>query len=285
MTELSTEAWIGRLQRWAEQEPNVRLALLVGSQARTERPADAYSDIDLALFAQEPYRLLRDENWISGLGAYWTSHLESNALESGEERRVLFADGQDVDFAVFSTESLRALTTDPRAATVLRRGFRLLVNKDAATLGTTPVAVPLSAPSQDEFWNLVNDYWFHLVWTAKKLRRGERMTALEATNGYLRALLVKMIRWHAICCGPSGQDLWHASRFFEKWADPRVLREFPGTVAQYDAMSIVRALRASRELFDWLVGEIGPGLAIAPPLPDHKALSSFLDELLDRVSS
>jgi aminoglycoside 6-adenylyltransferase len=280
----SSASWILRLQRWAEGEPNVRIALLVGSQARTERPADPLSDIDLALFARDPDRILRDEAWISGLGPYWTSHLEGNALGSGQERRVLFADGQDVDFAVFPVESLGAMTADPRAATVLRRGFRPLVNKDSVEVGL-PGNEPSPAPlTPAEFSNLVNDYWFHLVWAAKKLRRGELLTALEATNGYLRQLLVRAVRWHALLRGPKGQDVWHSARFFESWADPRVVRDFAATVALYDAPSVARALRANRVLFSWVSRELGESLSVPPPIRDEPGLSAYLDGLLDPTS-
>jgi len=281
MTESSSTSWVLRLQRWAESEPDVRLALLVGSQARTKMPADPLSDIDLVLFARDPERLLQDEGWITRLGRYWTSHIERNALETGPERRVLFEDGQDVDFAVFPAEFIPALTADARAIAILQRGFRPLVNKDAVELDVPEAEPAAVAPSPSEFSNLVNDYWFHLVWTAKKLRRGELLTALEATNGYLRALLVRTVRWHAIARGPRGRDVWHGARFFEAWADPRVIREFPETVAQYDARSVARALRANRTLFGWLTDELTESLSVPSPIPDRAGLSTYLDSLLD----
>jgi aminoglycoside 6-adenylyltransferase len=279
--ESSSTPWIDRLPRWVESEPNIRLALLVGSQARTEMPADSFSDIDLALFARDPDRLLLDVDWIAGLGHYWTSHLEQNALESGPERRVLFRDGQDVDFAVFPEEFVGALTSDPRAVAVLRRGFRPLVNKESVELIVPRYEPSTVPPSLSEFSNLANDYWFHLIWTAKKLRRGELLTSLEATNGYLRALLVRTVRWHALARGPSGRDVWHGTRFFEKWADPRVIRDFPETVARYDVRSVAQALRASRTLFGWLTDELSDSLSFPSPIRDRSGLSTYLDSLLD----
>jgi len=283
VTDSPSASWILRLQHWAESEPNIRLALLVGSQARTKTPADPLSDIDLALFARDPDPILHDEGWISGLGPYWTSHLETNALESGDERRVLFTDGQDVDFAVFPVGFLRVLLTDPRAVGVLRRGFRPLVNKDALELAVPHAGPAPAPPSFSEYSNLVNDFWFHLVWTAKKLRRGERLTALEATNGYLGSLLVRAVRWHALAHGPPGRDLWHSGRFFETWADPRVLRGFPETVAEYTDPSIVRALRAHRALFSWLSDELTQSLSFPPSIRDRSGLSNYVDRLLEEV--
>ena len=280
MNESGAAAWISRLQRWAESDPNVRLALVVGSQARTEMPADRFSDIDLVVFARDAERLLTDERWIAELGPYWTTHVEQNALESGPERRVLFEGGQDVDVSVFPAEFLAALTSDERGAAVLRRGFRTLVNKESVDLTVADGTPATALPTLSEFTNLVNDYWFHLVWTAKKLRRGERLAALEATNGYLRALLVRAVRWHATARGPNGPPVWHGARFFESWADPRVVREFPGTVAEYDDRSIAAALRGSRTLFSWITDELRDRLSFPAPIRDRSGVSSYLDELL-----
>ncbi|MCI4336420.1 MAG: aminoglycoside 6-adenylyltransferase [Thermoplasmata archaeon] len=277
----SATRWTIRLQRWAEGDPNIRLGLLVGSQARHEKGADRFSDIDLALFARDPEHLLRDGAWVAELGGIWTSHLESNALESGPERRVLFDDGQDVDFAVFPLDFLRVLTSDVRALSVLRRGFQILVNKDAYDLRVPPGDAPPTLPSGDEFTNLINDYWFHLIWTAKKLRRGELMTALESTNGYLRGLLVRAARWQAVGRGDERPDTWHGTRFFEEWADPRVLRELPGTVARYEASSIASALRTHRALLEWLSDALCRGFGFPAPVRDPARLSRFLDELLE----
>ena len=284
MSELPATSWVLRLKGWAEREENVRLALLVGSQARTERPADPQSDIDLVLFARDPDRILHGEDWLADLGPYWTSHVEANALHSGEERRVLFEDGQDVDFAVFPAKYLGALVTDLHAAGVLRRGFRVLADKDAIRLAVPPAEQPPVSPSPSEFSNLENDYWFHLVWAAKKLRRGELMTALEVANGYLPRLLVRAVRWHGLACGPSGRDLWHGARFLESWADPRVMRDLPATVAQYDSRSIAQALRASRALFSWLSEETRQHLAFPSTIRDPAQLSRYLDRLLDKAS-
>ncbi|MCI4364442.1 MAG: aminoglycoside 6-adenylyltransferase [Thermoplasmata archaeon] len=277
----SATSWIARLQRWAENDANIRLALVVGSQARKEVPADSFSDIDVAVFARDPDRVLRDEGWISGLGLYWTSHTEGNALDSGEERRVLFQDGQDVDFAVFPVGFVGLVGADARAAKVLQRGFRTLVNKDSSDLvvpGEEALPVP---PTWADFSNLVNDYWFHLIWTAKKLRRGELLTALEATNGYLRMLLVRTARWHALVHGPSGRDLWHGARFFERWADPRAVRDFSETVAGYEAKSIADSLRGHRTLFLWLSDEVAQALRFRAPIQDRAGMSMYLDRLLD----
>lgn len=293
----SSSEWIVRLCHWVEEDQNIRLALLVGSQARKEQPADSFSDIDLVLFTRHPDLLLRESGWVARLGRAWTIHREPNGLGSGEELRVLFEDGQDVDFAVFPFagrgslllyHSVKWLMKHPEAVvlrhsgatTVLSRGFRVLSNKDQIVLPSEVKAEPPKLPTLDEFGNFANDFWFHLVWAAKKLRRGELLTAMGATNGYLRALLVETIRWHALAKVGHGADTWHDARFFEAWADPRAIRDFGRTVARYDLSSVADALRAGRDLFAWLSRELGESLPVLAPVHEPPGLSQYLERLL-----
>ena len=45
---------IDLVARWAEERPDVRAALLVGSRARTAEPADEWSDYDFGLLLVDP---------------------------------------------------------------------------------------------------------------------------------------------------------------------------------------------------------------------------------------
>ncbi len=273
--------WIERLRRWAEGDPNVRLALVVGSRARSEAPADDYSDIDLVLFVKDPEPLFRGDGGVGSLGSYWTSHRETNALGTGTERRFLFRDGQDVDVAVFPDFAAPLLRSAPEASEVLRRGFVVLVNKDGVEVTAPERSVP-APPSEDEYANLANDVRFHLVWAAKKLARGERWTALGATNGYLRLQLVRAARWQALSRS-ADREVWHESRFLERWAAPELVRWLPRTVATYDDESIVRALRAVRTAIRRIGRELEARHRFSPPMADEAGFDRYLDRLLARV--
>jgi len=61
----------------------------------------------------------------------------------------------------------------------------------------TSEAQPASPPAPAEFLNAVNDFWYHAVWTAKKLRRGELWIAMSCLDSYMKRRLLQMIEWHA----------------------------------------------------------------------------------------
>jgi len=62
---------------------------------------------------------------------------------------------------------------------------------------------------------MVNDFWFHTVWAAKKILRGETWVAAMCVNGYLKSNLLRVME---IDARARGEDPWHAGRFMEKWA-------------------------------------------------------------------
>jgi aminoglycoside 6-adenylyltransferase len=94
---------------WAAERPDVRAAILLGSQARRDTPADPASDVDVTLFVDEPASYLDDATWIRHFGEPLLSFREPTAVGGFEEQRVLFRDGLEVDFAIVPA----AVAADP----------------------------------------------------------------------------------------------------------------------------------------------------------------------------
>src|SRR5437016_3888081 len=65
-----------RITTWAEGNPDIRAAFLVGSQARTDVPADEWSDLDIPLIAVNPDHYLATTGWLNDLGEPWITFLE-----------------------------------------------------------------------------------------------------------------------------------------------------------------------------------------------------------------
>jgi aminoglycoside 6-adenylyltransferase len=243
-------AFLDDLARWARSQADIRAVLLVGSQARVDSPADDLSDVDLALFVDDPERYLRDAGWVRSFGEPLLTFLEPTAVGGFEERRVLFRDGLEVDFSILP--AVIAKEPPPEAEAVLVRGFSILYDGiGLPTLEPADIA-PSRPPTQELLDHLSNDFWYHLLWGAKKLRRGELLLAKQVCDCYLTERIVQLVRWRAY-----DQDTWHGYRFFERWAGEQTAQALGPTFAQYDAADIGRALRAKGELF----GELERGVA------------------------
>ena len=265
---------------WAREREDVRAAVVVGSQARTEPPADRWSDLDVILVVDDPQPFVDDEAWVREFGAPVLTFVEPTGFGERVERRVLYEGGEDVDFPLLRASEWQALAELPAARLLVSRGHRVLYDE----LGLEPVLAgvraPEPAPLPDDaaLRELASDFWYHALWTARKLRRGEVYTALGGLDGYLKDRLVVLLGWHARAVDPDA-DTWHGGRFLERWADPGALAALERAFAHYDLRDAARALWETIDLWQAVEEETARRLGLDVPL-DHADLRRRIAEVV-----
>jgi aminoglycoside 6-adenylyltransferase len=221
-----------------------------------------------------------DGAWVAEFGRPVLTFVEPTAVGRKRERRVLYESGEDVDLPLVPLAALDLLES-PEVAPVIARGYRALVDKIGleqrlrAASGHAPIA---AAPTQAELTELASDVWYHALWSAKKLRRGEVFTAKQCIDGYLKARLVTLLQWHARAVDPA-TETWHAGRFLERWADPGALAALEDAYARYDVREVARALWATIDLWEVLEAETASRLGLAVEL-DHSELRARIAEVV-----
>jgi aminoglycoside 6-adenylyltransferase len=268
---------------WAREREDVRGALVVGSQARTEAPADRWSDLDVVLFVDDPQRLAADESWVAGFGTPVLTFLEATGFGARVERRVLYETGEDVDFPLLEASGWRDLASSPEAQAMLALGYRVLHDElglEEALAELSPPA-PEGPPDSAALKELSSDFWYHALWTAKKLRRGEIFTAIDCLDGYLKWRLLTLLRWHARSVDPF-VETWHGGRFLERWADPGALAALERAYAHYDLRDVARALWETIDLFQGLEEEVARRLGLEVGL-DHADLRRRVADVVPDV--
>jgi aminoglycoside 6-adenylyltransferase len=256
--ERRVRAFLDEVVAWASDREDIRAVVLLGSQARAEAPADEHSDVDVVLFADDPDRYFADADWLRRFGEPLLTFVEQTPVGGFAERRVLFRDGLEVDFVVPPAAAAQEIPAD--TGPVFARGFEVLYDDALAPTPPPAASPPPAPPTQSELDELSNEFWYHLLWAAKKLRRGEVLLAKQACDCRLTAQIVDLTRWRA-----HGTDTWHGLRFVEHWAGEDVLEALRPTFAAYDAEDVARALRAKGELFGRLEDEVAArfGLAVS----------------------
>lgn len=233
-----------RVAAWASTRDDVRAAIVVGSRARDDHPADAASDLDLLLVVedQEPY--LRDASWLGAIDEVWAS-MEHRTAGGDPEHLVVFAGGTRVDMVLVRASAAQALSEMQALPEPLCRGMRFLLDRDGLEERTRAVpAAPAthSWPSQDAFERRVHGFWLVALYVAQQLSRGDLWWALSCHAKLMEAIL-PMIEYHARAT--RGVDTWHNGRFIAEWADARVVAALPGLWARYDTQDALRALDAA----------------------------------------
>ncbi len=263
---------------WARETADVHAAVVVGSQVRRETPADRWSDLDVFLVVDDVERYTSDGRWVAEFGTPVLTFLEPTAVGQERERRVLYETGEDVDFPILALSDLDRLEV---AGPLLARGYSVLVDEIGIEPRLSEVASrvePEPMPTQDALTELATDFWYHALWAAKKLRRGEVLTAKGCTDGYMKVRLLTLLRWHAWAVDPS-VDTWHEGRFLERWADPGALVALQRAYAHYDLRDVARALWETIDLFQGLAEETARRLGLTVEL-DHADLRRRVSEVV-----
>ena len=284
---LSYDNLAQRFVNWAQSEADLRAAMIIGSRSREDHPADEWADLDIVIFTSTPQRYIGSVEWLDNIDPPWLTFIESTP-DGGWERRALFAPGLDVDFAIIPAQYLDSLlntTLPPMWVDIFRRGARILLDKDGAVAQLmqkpSPDAPLFQIPTETEFLNLVNDFWYHAVWTVKHLRRGELWWAKSGCDDRLKSLLRQVLEWHAHALKGPAYDTWMRGRFLEEWADPRALNELPAIFAHYDRQDIARATQRTMDLFRWLAIVVSQKWGFAYPTMGDQSATRLVEQILN----
>jgi aminoglycoside 6-adenylyltransferase len=254
----------------------VRAAIIIGSQARRDHPADEFSDLDVLVFTHNPDQFIQSSEWIAKLAPIWLTFVERAGDGQEWERRTLFAGGLDVDLVFSPAEWLDGLQNGipPGMADIIRRGVITLVDKDGKVAQILSMPLPevsiFEKPDEQTFINSASNFWYHTLWSVRHLRRGEVWWAKSCVDMYLKGLLQQMLEWHARALKGEQFDTWLRGRFLEEWADPRAVNDLKGAFAQYDSDDIARALRVTMKLYRWLEDETAEAWGYTPELPGER---------------
>jgi aminoglycoside 6-adenylyltransferase len=283
---------IERLTAWAESTLDVRAALIIGSRARADHPADEWSDLDLLVFTHDPEQFIHSAEWATRIAPTWLTFVERTGDGKTWERRTLYEGGLDVDVALNPAEWLDGMILQgvPRdAADVIRRGVKVLIDKDgklAQILNRPlPATTLFQKPTGPEFTNTVSDFWYHTLWSVKHLRRGEVWWAKSCVDMYLKGLLQRMLEWHAHATRGEGLDTWLRGRFLEEWADPRAVEQLSRTFAHYEMGDIAGALQATMHLFRWLEDETAAAWGYSIPFEGEREAAAAALRLLESIQT
>lgn len=274
------------LEAWANDRSDIRAVIIFGSRARSDRPADVWSDIDVVLVTSEADRYQAETAWLEQLGDVWLTFRTETPVGNFVERIVLFDEGLEVDFVPVSParfDNLETLSAD--VLSIFPAGYRFLVDKDGleAVLasfldeqGRTDLVG--TGPTETEFVETIHQGLYRIFWTTKKLRRGELWTARRGIERHLLDdCVLALLRWHASAV--HGRQPWHEGRFLEEWADERALDALAGAVADYDEQDCRRALFETVELVHWLGRETAAALGYPYPEEAQDRVTILVEEL------
>ena len=268
-----------RFRAWALTQSSIRAVIIVGSQARSDHPADEWSDLDLVVFATDTTAFLDNAAWLETFGRVRLAVSHSFGAHD-REWLALYDDGRKLDVAFLSIDAhvlaLQNILDAFPYPIVLQRGVRVLLDKTGSpeTLQLPQLAV--LPPDQIEFTTALQHMWFEAIKTAKFIRRADLWRAKQLCDGDLKQHLLVMIEWQAATRG----DVWYDGRFLSEWADRAVLAALPDTFALYQAADLQRALLATLDLYRQLAQDVAAQFGFTYPVDTDRFVVEHIQTIL-----
>jgi len=282
------EQLIERFVKWAETRSDIRGAVIIGSRARIDHPMDEWADLDIMVITTDPERYVSTSDWIENVGNPLLTFIEPTAGGDYMERRVLFEGMLDIDFAIIpkrkGQQVLQGRISQEIAAQILNvfgRGMRVILDKDGIVaqlrkLISSIETPPPRPPTKHEFLEVVNDFLYHAVFTAKHLRRGELWWTVTCLNCYMQRLLLRMMEWHTRATHGWNHDTWFRGRFLKEWAHPQAVKELRGAFAHYDEEDAKAGLLATMDMFRWIAVETAEKLGYPYPAKADEHVTKWI---------
>lgn len=262
---------------WAKQQPDVRALLLVGSRARQQPSADAFSDLDFEIYTTTPEAYRDIPDWLGSLGRVWVCvpHTRGDGVT---EHLVLYDEGQKVDLSFLPLPWLENMVATQKLTTVYHRGYWVLLDKDGLVAKLPPPGGPPQAerPSLDQFTQVIHAFWYGAVYVAKQIRR-RQLWLVKYRDWTMKQELLQILEWRARFIRQA--DPWYDGKFMLDWADPETKDALSGVFGRFDAADSWRALLATMDLFRRLAQETAVALDYPYPTLLNQQVTGYVETL------
>lgn len=282
----SYDSIMEKMLSYAKESEMVQAMILFGSRARAVNAADQYSDYDIIFLVKDVDYFLNTDQWLNQIDKYYISFQEPTAA-GGQERRVFFKDSMDMDFLFYDVQVSERLAADPTIQSFFSRGYRVLVDK-IDFKGAIERNKPSESPeetraifTEKEFINLANTFWFHSIWSVKKVLRGELWSAKCCIDGYMKDLLRQLLEGYSKAVNTKDFEVWHDGRFFDSWVDDQVKEQLKTAYGTYDTEGILEALKNTMLIFSEVSGRTAALLNYNNPI----TAETYAVEQLEKLTS
>ncbi|REC74997.1 AadS family aminoglycoside 6-adenylyltransferase [Chryseobacterium elymi] len=249
---------------WAENNPDIRAALLTSSLVSPYAPVDDFSDLDVELIFENMKEYETDKKWMYLFGEPISIVEEEETYFEGKHamKMVLYADHVKVDFKLYQKSEFLKEVQKEQLPEDWDVGYKVLVDKDNLTKDLkhpTYQSVMIQKPTEQRFQQLMNDFWWDTTYVAKCLKRGDLFYAKFMSEDVIRTdYLVPLIEWYIA----SFHDWKNITtnkhgRLFRKYLSAELWTQVEATFSGSNINDNWHALYAAADL----VHELGTALA------------------------
>lgn len=258
-------AVLDTLRVWADDNERIRGMVLTSSRVIPGSTIDFLSDYDIELYVDDLAPFAASDEWLEFLGPImvrWPYKPRSTMNPGWITRLVMFEDGVRVDFRITANKGI--------PADAYANGRKVLVDKDGLfeqLHEPTYTEYLVKRPTDERYEEMVNEFWWDVIYVPKYLWRGEFSFAKYMLDHILRHLFLHpMIEWYI-----GTKTNWSVNpgvwgRKFKYYLEAELWWQFEATYAGADVEENWDAFFTMLDLFSTLGRAVGESLGLQYPV-------------------
>lgn len=264
---------LNQLSDYAKSNENVRIVILNGSRVNDNAPKDIFCDYDILFGVRDPKLFLNDQSWIRNFGELII--MQQNDIDiKGVEAHIflmLFADGVRIDLSFHPIEAIDVALEDSLKLVLLDKDNRIRVIEPP-----NDISYYTKKPSQKEFDEAMNEFWWCSTNVAKGLWREELSYSKYMFEVILRECIIKALAWYIGMKYDWCINTGKAGKWFQRYLPEELWESFEKSYIGRGCDDIWEALFEAGRLMRKVGLELAEGLEYKYPIDDDKRVNEYL---------
>jgi aminoglycoside 6-adenylyltransferase len=242
-----------KIVNFARTDERIRAVLLNGSRANSNASPDKYQDFDIAFIVKDFASFLLDRNWINALGKPVLQQLPDE-MELGKDANkvnvsfgflMIFEDYNRVDLTLFPYEKFETDFKTDSLTIVLLDKDHLFENISKSS----DKDYYITKPTQQEFSEACNEFWWCITNVAKGLKREEIIYAKDMLENIVRPMFWQVIEWNIGIENNFKVSVGKSGKFAKKFMTKSLYEDILKTYSDSDIKNNWNALETMARIF------------------------------------
>jgi len=266
--------------KFAENDENIRAVVMNGSRANPNAPKDLFQDFDIACLVNDVAPYIRNDNIPGYFGEVLILQEPENMQDPPAENNghytylMQFKDGNRIDLSFDPLELFQSAAADSLTIVLLDKDGILEELPPSSDKDYLP-----KAPTDKQFQDCCNEFWWVSPYVAKALWRGELTNAKYFQDVVIREQLLKMLTWYFGIKTDFKKVPGKSGKYIKGAVESDIWSDLEKTYSDSDFENIWKSLFIMGHLFRHLAKIVADNFGFQYPQQDDENVSAYLRRL------